>query len=124
MHTFGNKFRRRFFCLHKRPLSHAPYSTFIIRLEFCDRYKFFVEGYYHSLLFSKQTSADGSIQMNFKLRCHRSMRKRDLPHKIEIHLQHSSTKQTVTVKHGHCSCIAGKQGSCNHCFAPMCLISN
>ena len=52
------------------------------------------------------------------------MRKRDPPHKIEIHLEQSSTKQTVTVKHGHCSCIAGKQGSCNHCFAALYLISH
>ena len=52
------------------------------------------------------------------------MRKRDPPHKIQIHLEHSSTKQTVTVKHGHCSCIAGKKGSCNHCFTTLSLISH
>ena len=52
------------------------------------------------------------------------MKKNDSAHEIQIHLEHNTAGKTVTVKHARCSCVAGQQGSCNHCFAALYLISH
>ncbi len=88
-------------------------------------WKFFKERYVHDVLVAPVLESlpdEGKASVGHGLgehivygRCHRSMKKNESPHSLNLKvLSFEGRAQVITA---HCSCIAGCGGICNHIFA-------
>ncbi|CAC5379284.1 unnamed protein product [Mytilus coruscus] len=68
-------------------------------------FKYFSEGYLHNVKMLKHVAEQ---TVNISAKCHRSQRKNEIPHSVEIDINGGQ------IELSNCSCAAGLSGSCSH----------
>ncbi|XP_076084541.1 uncharacterized protein LOC143055291 [Mytilus galloprovincialis] len=68
-------------------------------------FKYFSEGYIHNVKMLKQVVEQ---TVNISAKCHRSQRKNEIPHSVEIDVNGGQ------IELSNCSCTAGLSGCCSH----------